>query len=150
MGGDKRGIKGISQDVLQLGLKSGKAQSEYVLATRFQRHRDFADYHERFNHDDAYLLCRCGARKAPLHFLFCHIAKRRAPRPPGPPSEVISFLLGTAKGAQKLATWLAETHFFEDICGSLQLANTQNPLQVDLPVRPRQLWKRAKESLICT
>ncbi|EED18955.1 conserved hypothetical protein [Talaromyces stipitatus ATCC 10500] len=60
---------------------------------------DFADYHEHFNHDDAHLLCRCGARKAPLHFFFCHIVKRRAPRPSGPPSEVISFLLGTAKGA---------------------------------------------------
>ncbi|EED12564.1 conserved hypothetical protein [Talaromyces stipitatus ATCC 10500] len=42
-------------------------------------HGDFADYHERFNHDDAYLLCRCGARKAPLHFFFCHIAKRLSP-----------------------------------------------------------------------
>ncbi|EED20549.1 conserved hypothetical protein [Talaromyces stipitatus ATCC 10500] len=95
----------------------------HVIAAR-TGHGDFADYHERFNHDDAYLLCRCGARKAPLHFFFCYIAKRRAPRPPGPPSEVISFLLGTAKGAQKLATWLAETHFFEDICPRQPLLST--------------------------
>ncbi|EED15698.1 reverse transcriptase, putative [Talaromyces stipitatus ATCC 10500] len=87
-------------------------------------HGDFADYYERFNHDDAYLLYQCGARKAPLHFFFCHIAKRRAPRPPGPPSEVISFLLGTAKGAQKLASWLAETHFYEDICPRQPLLST--------------------------
>ncbi|EED11972.1 conserved hypothetical protein [Talaromyces stipitatus ATCC 10500] len=87
----------------------------HVIAAR-TGHGDFADYHKHFNHNDAYLLCQCGARKAPLHFFFCHIAKRRAPWPPGPPSEVISFLLGTAKGAQKLATWLAETYFFEDIC----------------------------------
>ncbi|EED11735.1 conserved hypothetical protein [Talaromyces stipitatus ATCC 10500] len=83
----------------------------HIIAAR-TGHGDFADYHERFNHDDAHLLCRCGARKAPLHFFFCYIAKRRAPRPPGPPSEVISFLLGTAKGAQKLATWLAETQLW--------------------------------------
>ena len=87
----------------------------HIIAAR-TGHGDFADYHERFNHDDAHLNCRCGARKAPLHFFFCHIAKRRAPRPPGPPYEVISFLLGTAKGAQRLAIWLAETRFFEDIC----------------------------------
>ncbi|EED23156.1 conserved hypothetical protein [Talaromyces stipitatus ATCC 10500] len=95
----------------------------HIIAAR-TGHGDFADYHERFNHDDAHLLCRCGARKAPLHFFFCYIAKRRAPRPPGPPSEVISFLLGTAKEAQKLATWLAETRFFEDICPRQPLLST--------------------------
>lgn len=87
----------------------------HIIAAR-TGHGDFADYHEQFNHDDAHLICRCGTQKAPLHVFFCRIAKRRAPRPPGPPSEVIPSLLGTAKGAQKLATWLAETRFFEDIC----------------------------------
>ncbi|EED11975.1 conserved hypothetical protein [Talaromyces stipitatus ATCC 10500] len=87
-------------------------------------HGDFADYHERFNHDDAYLLCRCKAQKASLHFFFCYIAKRRAPRLPGPPSEVISFLLGTAKGTRKLASWLAETRFFEGICPRQPLLST--------------------------
>ncbi|EED16622.1 conserved hypothetical protein [Talaromyces stipitatus ATCC 10500] len=75
----------------------------HIIAAR-TGHGDFADYHKRFNHNNAHLICRCRARK------------RRASRPPRPPSEVISFLLGTAKGAQRLATWLAETHFFEDIC----------------------------------
>ena len=86
-----------------------------LLAAR-SGHGDFADYHERFNHDDAHLLCRCGARKAPLHFFFCSIAKRRASRPPGPPQEVIPFLLTTPKGAKTLAEWLTETRFFVDIC----------------------------------
>jgi hypothetical protein len=86
-----------------------------ILAAR-TGHGDFADYHERFNHGDAHLLCRCGARKAPLHFFFCRIAKRRARRPPGAPSEVIPFLLGSEKGALKLAKWLTVTRFFEDIC----------------------------------
>jgi hypothetical protein len=33
-----------------------------------------------------------------------------------PPSEIIPFLLGTEKGAARLATWLTETRYFEDIC----------------------------------
>ncbi|KAI9042361.1 ribonuclease H family protein [Aspergillus affinis] len=73
-----------------------------ILAAR-TGHGDFAAYHERFNHEDAQLLCRCGARKTSVHFLFYYIAKRRLPRPPGPPSETIPFLLGTPKGAAKLA-----------------------------------------------
>jgi ribonuclease HI len=87
----------------------------HILAAR-SGHGDFADFHERFQHEDAYLHCRCGARKSPIHFFFCRIAKRRAPRPPGPPSEVIPFLLGTGKGAARLAAYLTETRFFEDIC----------------------------------
>lgn len=86
-----------------------------ILASR-TGHGDFADYHERFNHEDANLHCRCGKRKSTLHFFFCRIAKRRARRPPGPPSEVIAFLLGSGKGARTLAAWLAETRFYEDIC----------------------------------
>src|SRR4051795_11119876 len=86
-----------------------------ILAAR-SKHGDFADYHERFNHTDVHLLCRCGARKSPIHFIFCQIAKRKAPRFPGQPSEVIPFLLGTPKGAIRLANWLTETRFFEDIC----------------------------------
>ena len=86
-----------------------------ILAAR-TGHGDFADYHERFNHEDALLHCRCGARKAPLHFFFCRIAKRIIPRPSGPPSAVISKLLGTANGAETLAKWLLQTRYFDDIC----------------------------------
>ena len=78
-------------------------------------HGDFADYHERFNHEDAYLLCGCGSRKSPLHFFFCYKGKRRASHPLGPPARAVP-LLGTAKGAKELASWLADTKFFEDIC----------------------------------
>src|SRR5947209_8158049 len=35
---------------------------------------DFADYHERWNHEDAQLHCRCGVRKAPWHFIFRQLA----------------------------------------------------------------------------
>src|SRR4051812_44068621 len=40
-------------------------------------HGDFATYHERFNHASAEMLCRCGARKAPLHFSSCRKAPAR-------------------------------------------------------------------------
>ena len=86
-----------------------------ILAAR-SGHGDFADYHERFNHIDAHLYCRCGARKAPLHFFFCNIAKRRSRRPPGPPSTTLAELLGTWDGIEKLALWLNRTRFYEDIC----------------------------------
>lgn len=86
-----------------------------IIAAR-SGHGDFADYHERFNHEDAHLHCRCGARKAPLHFFFCKIAKRRAKRPPGPPSTALDELLGTTSGISKLVTWLKKTRFYEDIC----------------------------------
>lgn len=87
----------------------------HILAAR-TAHGDFADYHVRFHHDDAYLNCRCGHRKAPLHFIFCNIAKRRARRPLGPPSEVIPYLLGTFQGGLELEKWLTKTRFFIDIC----------------------------------
>jgi ribonuclease HI len=94
-----------------------------ILAAR-SKHGDFADYHERFNHQDAHLLCRCGTRKAPIHFIFCRIAKRKAPRFPGHLSEVIPFLLGTPEGAIRLAAWFSETRFFEDICPRRPLLST--------------------------
>jgi hypothetical protein len=86
-----------------------------ILAAR-SGHGDFARYHERFNHEDAYLLCRCGSKKTPIHFFFCRIARRRLPRPPGPPSEMIPYLLGTPKGAAELASWFSQARFFDDIC----------------------------------
>jgi ribonuclease HI len=96
-------------------LSLSRATLGRILASR-TGHGDFADYHERFSHEDAHLYCRCGARKAPLHFFFCRIAKRRARRPPGPPSTTISELLGSYTGAVTLAGWLQKTQFYEDIC----------------------------------
>ncbi|KAI0995789.1 hypothetical protein K3495_g12391 [Podosphaera aphanis] len=86
-----------------------------ILATR-TGHGDFADYHDRFRHPEANMNCLCGHRKSPLHFFFCYIAKRRVPRPPGPPSEVLPFLLGTYKGGLVLHKWLQESRFFSEIC----------------------------------
>jgi ribonuclease HI len=93
-----------------------------LLASR-SGHGDFADYHERFNHDDAYLLCRCGARKAPLLFFFCKIAKRRSSRPPGPPKSTVCDLLGSYNGAAILEEWLQRVQFYQDLCPRAPLTN---------------------------
>ena len=79
-------------------------------------HGDFAEYHTRFNHHDANLNCKCGSPKAPLHFFFCRILRRRRGRPPGPISFLIPTLLGTPKGAITLSEWLDKTDFFVNIC----------------------------------
>ncbi|KAM4055553.1 reverse transcriptase (RNA-dependent DNA polymerase) [Hirsutella rhossiliensis] len=57
----------------------------HLLAAR-THHGDFADYHERFNHDDARLTCSCGRRKEPKHLFYCRkippqVRMRLAPSP---------------------------------------------------------------------
>ncbi|TQV90122.1 reverse transcriptase [Cordyceps javanica] len=47
-----------------------------ILAAR-THHGDFADYHERFNHEDAVIDCPCGRRKSPTHLFYC----RKIPQP---------------------------------------------------------------------
>ncbi|KJZ71584.1 hypothetical protein HIM_09053 [Hirsutella minnesotensis 3608] len=42
----------------------------HLLAAR-THHGDFADYHERFQHNDACVTCSCGRRKAPTHLFYC-------------------------------------------------------------------------------
>ncbi|KAM3537766.1 hypothetical protein ARSEF1564_009321 [Beauveria bassiana] len=52
-----------------------RRQLGYLLAAG-THHGDFADYHERFNHEDADLNCPCGRRKSPTHLFYC----RKIPR----------------------------------------------------------------------
>ncbi len=86
-----------------------------ILAAR-SHHGDFADYHTRFNHEDATLECSCGKRKSPLHFYFCRKGKAIKTLCNQPPSEAIPWLLGTLAGAKRLADWLTTTKFYQDIC----------------------------------
>lgn len=79
-------------------------------------HGDFANYHTRFNHQNANLQCHCGSPKAQLHFFYCRILRRRNGRPPGPISSLIPNLLGTPEGAKKLTTWLNNADYFVNIC----------------------------------
>ncbi len=86
-----------------------------ILASR-THHGDFAAYHERFSHTDATLNCSCGRPKTPLHFYFCKKSTLRKLIGRTPASEAIPWLLGTSKGAIKLADWLTCSRFFVDIC----------------------------------
>jgi ribonuclease HI len=96
-------------------LRLNRAALGHILAARSQ-HGDFAAYHDRFNHEDASLYCSCGKRKSPLHFYFCLKGKGRKTLHKGSPSEAIPWLLGTAKGADRLARWLSATKFYQDTC----------------------------------
>jgi len=83
-----------------------------ILAAR-SGHGDFAAYHERFNHHDAQIHCRCGARKTPLHFFSCRKApeRHRLKYYKNQPM-TLEDLLTTAHGAMCMADWLKSTNFF--------------------------------------
>jgi hypothetical protein len=94
-----------------------RAELGRILVARSQ-HGDFAAYHERFNHDNAALNCLCGRPKSPLHFYFCKKSTARKLTRGKPTSEAIPWLLGTTKGALKLADWITASEYFTDICRS--------------------------------
>ena len=91
-----------------------RATLHSVLAAR-SRHGDFADYHERFNHDDARLDCSCGRRKAPEHPFYCRkIPPRLRMRLAPSPAEAIHHAVG--KGFEAFVAMTSESSFFQRIC----------------------------------
>lgn len=95
-------------------LRLPRAVLGHLLAAR-SGHGDFADYHERFDHEDALLTCSCGARKAPEHFLTCPRGPSRTrtrPRLRGPASRI----LGTTEGAKRFGRWCTTSSFFSSVC----------------------------------
>jgi hypothetical protein len=69
-----------------------------ILASR-SHYGDFADYHIRFNHVDAYTTCSYGRQKSPLYFFFYRAGKARKILTIKPIGEAIPWLLGTEGGA---------------------------------------------------
>ncbi|KAM4061058.1 reverse transcriptase (RNA-dependent DNA polymerase) [Hirsutella rhossiliensis] len=51
-------------------LHTKRQHLHHLLAAR-SGHGDFADYHERFNHEEARIECSCGRRKSPTHPFYC-------------------------------------------------------------------------------
>ncbi|KAK4074945.1 hypothetical protein Purlil1_12814 [Purpureocillium lilacinum] len=91
-----------------------RATLHSVLAAR-SRHGDFADYHERFNHDDARLDCSCGRRKAPEHPFYCRkIPPRLRMRLAPSPAEAVHHAVG--KGFKAFVEMTSESSFFKRIC----------------------------------
>ncbi|PWI64008.1 hypothetical protein PCL_00820, partial [Purpureocillium lilacinum] len=91
-----------------------RATLHSLLAAR-SRHGDFADYHERFNHDDARLDCSCGRRKAPEHPFYCRkVPPRLRMRLTPSPAEAIHHAVG--KGFKAFVEMTSESSFFQRIC----------------------------------
>lgn len=75
-------------------LKLPRPLLHHLLAAR-TRHGDFADYHERFNHDDARLTCSCGRRKEPNHLFYCRkIEPRHRMRLAPSPTAAVNRAIG--------------------------------------------------------
>ncbi|KAM3526973.1 hypothetical protein MY4038_006589 [Beauveria bassiana] len=71
-----------------------RRQLGYLLAAR-THHGDFADYHERFKHEDAELNCPCGRRKSPTYLFYCRkIPRSLRPRLAPEPEAAIRRYLG--------------------------------------------------------
>ena len=78
--------------LLELTLQ--RRQLVYLLAARTP-HGDFADYHERFNHEDAVIYCPCRRRKSPTHIFYCKkIPSSLRPRLTPEPEAAIRRYLG--------------------------------------------------------
>ncbi|ODM15661.1 hypothetical protein SI65_08895 [Aspergillus cristatus] len=84
-----------------------------LLAAR-SGHGDFAEYHERFKHDDALLTCSCGRRKEPSHFYFCRDGRKAAAHPWG--QQPVTDILTKKDGFTAYADWLGRSQFYTAIC----------------------------------
>ena len=84
-----------------------------LLAAR-SGHGDFAEYHERFKHEDALLTCSCGHRKEPSHFYFCREGRKAAAHPWG--QQPVADILTKKTGFTAYADWLGKSFFYTTIC----------------------------------
>ncbi|KAH7464323.1 hypothetical protein FOMA001_g17574 [Fusarium oxysporum f. sp. matthiolae] len=91
-----------------------RAALHHLLAAR-SLHGDFAAYHERFNHDDARLLCSCGRRKAPDHIFYCRkVPPRHRMRLTPSPNAAANLAVG--KDFTKFIDLSKNSAFFGKIC----------------------------------
>ena len=84
-----------------------------LLAAR-SGHGDFAEYHERFKHENALLTCSCSHRKEPSHFYHCREGRKAARHPWG--HQPVTEILSTKAGFTAYADWLGKSKFYTDIC----------------------------------
>ncbi|EXU94515.1 reverse transcriptase domain protein [Metarhizium robertsii] len=95
-------------------LSISRAALHHLLAAR-SSHGDFADYHERFNHEGAHITCSCGRRKAPNHLFYCRkIAPRDRMRLTPSPAAAINQAIG--KDFEKFIHMAKASSFFTRIC----------------------------------
>ena len=111
-------------------LKLKREDLEWLIAAR-SGHGHFADYHERFGHEEAEKQCKFGQRRAPLHPFSCPTARPyRAKlfsidnKEPLYPSEI----LGSSEGVRLFAAWAPETKLFGRSENSGEASETQEQL----------------------
>jgi ribonuclease HI len=86
----------------------------HLLAARSQ-HGDFAEYHERFEHADAQLLCSCGRRKTPSHIFYCRKVPPRCRMRLAPsPTAAVNRAIG--KNFNQFIKVARGSAFFEKVC----------------------------------
>jgi ribonuclease HI len=86
----------------------------HLLAAR-THHGDFADYHERFNHDDARLTCSCGRRKEPKHLFYCRkILPRHRMRLAPSPTAAVNRAIG--RDFDQFVKLAKASSFFGTVC----------------------------------
>jgi hypothetical protein len=86
----------------------------HLLAAR-SHHGDYADYHERFDHPDATVLCSCGRRKAPDHIFYCRkVPPRWRIRLGMSPRAAVHRAIG--KNFTELTRIARDSAFFEKVC----------------------------------
>ncbi|EXU94857.1 reverse transcriptase domain protein [Metarhizium robertsii] len=86
----------------------------HLLAAR-SSHGDFADYHERFNHEGARISCSCGRRKTPDHLFYCRkVGPRHRMRLTPSPAAAINQAIG--RDFDKFIQMAKASSFFARIC----------------------------------
>lgn len=91
-----------------------RAALHHLLAAR-SLHGDFAAYHERFDHDDARLVCSCGRRKATDHIFYCRkVPPRHRIRLTPSPNAAVNLAVG--KDFTKFIDLSKNSAFFGKIC----------------------------------
>ncbi|KAL1955020.1 hypothetical protein VTO42DRAFT_373 [Malbranchea cinnamomea] len=101
-------------------------------------HGDFAEYHTRWQHEDAECYCRRGSRKGSEHFYYCRLA-RRATVQRQRPTYSFREMLATPQGVQGFHSWIKETAFYRDICPMRKLPTTASGLQPNIPLHSSSL-----------
>jgi len=77
-------------------------------------HGDFAQYHERFEHEDAKLDCSCGRPKSPHHFYYCRKGRKASQHPWG--QRQVDEILRSKSGTRDFHKWLQNSLFYREIC----------------------------------
>src|SRR5699024_2428593 len=76
-------------------------------------HGDFAQYHERFGHEDAKMECSCGGPKSPHHFYYCRKGRKASPHPWK--QRQVDEILRSKSGIKDFHEWIQNSHFYHKI-----------------------------------